>query len=271
MERLLKENLENLRTFEIKSEKVETLEKERSIVHYISTSDLDRGRDIVNPKGMDDADFSKSPSVWYNHNYRWNDSALPVAKSLWRKKKEDGVLAKTQFAKTEFADDIYHLHKEDFMKTWSIGWMPQINSKGEIKENALMFDEGKNKLNINEWILLEYSSAPIAMNPNALDQAKSFLNDLKTYKAKEEIEKAMAVATLENKIEDIHNMLKKLTAEISEIKGTVKGNEEDIIYLSESLNKEINEITEEVKLEMGAKHISSDWIQQAVANILRQR
>src|SRR5438093_8430298 len=66
-------------------------EAERSIVHYITTPDRDRGGDVVNPFGMLDKDFSKSPTVFYNHRYM-----LPVAKSLWRKAEAQGVLAKTQ-------------------------------------------------------------------------------------------------------------------------------------------------------------------------------
>lgn len=270
MDRLLLENKDNMRIFNVKAEQVETLEKERSIVHYISTNDLDRGRDIVDPDGMDAKDFKKSPSVWYNHNYAYDASALPIAKSLWQKTNERGVLAKTQFAKTEFADDIYYLHKENFMKSWSIGWLPQLDNKGNIKDGALKYDEKSNKLFIYLWTLLEYSSAPIAMNPNALDEAKHYLGQLKTYKAKVEIEKAMNIAHLETKMDEIHSMLRSLTDQLAETKSVVDGNQEDIIHLTEALNKEINVITEEVKLEMGSKHVSSEWVQDAVANILRK-
>ena len=136
-------------------------EAERSIVHFITTPDRDRGGDIVNPFGMIDADFAKSPSVFYNHNYN-----LPVAKSLWRKATDGGVLAKTKFSKTDFANDIYTLHKEGIINTWSIGFrIPD-------SDDAVNYDKKTNTLFINRWELVEYSSAPIAMNPNSLDIQK---------------------------------------------------------------------------------------------------
>jgi len=136
-------------------------EAERTIVHYITTPDRDRGGDIVNPFGMLDTDFAKSPSVFYNHNYN-----LPVAKSLWRKATDGGVLAKTKFSKTDFANDIYTLHKEGIINTWSIGFrIPDA-------EDAVNYDKKTNTLFINRWELVEYSSAPIAMNPNSLDIQK---------------------------------------------------------------------------------------------------
>ncbi len=156
--------------FEVKAEKVEELRAEKSIVHWISTKDIDRGGDVVNPRGMNDGDFAKSPAVWYNHNYVWNPNAIPIAKSLWRKKKDEGVLAKTQFADHPFAEDIYNLHAGGFMSTWSIGF--KID---RTKQNATTFDSEKNIFYINAWELLEYSSAPIAMNPNAMDEMKHLL------------------------------------------------------------------------------------------------
>lgn len=268
MNELLRQNIDNLRVFEVKAEKVETLESEKSIVHYISTVDLDRGRDIVDPKGMDAKDFKKSPSVWYNHNYRYDVNAVPIAKSLWQKVKEDGVIAKTQFSNLEFADDIYYLHKNDFMKSWSIGWMPQLDNKGNIKDGALLYDEKSEKTFINLWALLEYSSAPMPMNPNALDLAKSYLGDLKTMKAKEEIEKVIAEGTIMKRVDEIFALVKELQTQITDVKTIVDGNEEDILALTQALNTETKQIAEEVKLEMGAKTLNVDWIEASIKKIL---
>ena len=60
--------------------KGESLEKENAIVHYITTPDIDRVRDIVNPKGGDFAEFEKTRTVFFNHNY-----FMPVAKNMWLK------------------------------------------------------------------------------------------------------------------------------------------------------------------------------------------
>lgn len=193
--------LDNLRTFTIQSEQVENLKSERSIVHYITTNDKDWGGDIVNPKGMDDSNYANSPTVFYNHNYN-----LPLAKSLWRKPNEKGVIAKTQFSKkTIFADDIYQLHLEGVLNTWSIGWIPALVD-GELKEGALVFDEEKSILYINEWSLVEYSSAPLAMNPNALDVAKSFA---KSAQLKEEILYLDLIKNFDNEKEQLRDIINK--------------------------------------------------------------
>lgn len=180
-------NVEGFRQIEVKAESVEKLKSERAIIHYISTPDLDRVRDIMNPKGMKDEDFSKAPSVWYNHNYKFDPNALPIARSLWRKKKEDGVLTKTEFATTDFADDVYLLHDGGFINTWSIGFRPSYDKNGNIKDGSIRYDEGKNITYWDEWYLLEYSSAPLPANIDALDVVK----ELQSVKFKSEITKQM--------------------------------------------------------------------------------
>ena len=55
--------LEVEKTIEFKAESAEKLKNERAIVHFISTPNLDRVRDVLDPKGMDDKEFSLVPSV----------------------------------------------------------------------------------------------------------------------------------------------------------------------------------------------------------------
>ena len=69
--------------FIVKAEKPEVLKSERAIVHYISTKDLDRSREIVKPEGMDLSEFKQAPSVWYNHGWKYDNKALPIAKNMW--------------------------------------------------------------------------------------------------------------------------------------------------------------------------------------------
>jgi hypothetical protein len=142
-------------------------DRDRSIVHYITTPDRDRQGEIVNPFGMNDKDFSKAPSVFYNHNYN-----LPVGKSLWRQPESEGVLAKTKFGSTDFAKDIYTLHKEDIIRTWSIGFRIAENEK------SISFDELTETMFIDSWELIEYSSAPVAVNPNCLDKIKTIVKSI---------------------------------------------------------------------------------------------
>lgn len=241
---LLKEIANDIKTFNVKVETVENLEHERAIVHYISTADRDRGDDIVDPNGMDDEDFAKSPSVWYNHEYIWNPHAMPIGKSLWRKKEDKGVLAKTQFATHEFADDIYSLHKGEYIKSWSIGYdFPKKN--GRLLDGAIEYDSQTNITKINLWKLLEYSSAPIAMNPNALDQAKDFR--FKSYRASELVKEADYRQQLESRftssekmVSDLAVMVKELQDMVADLKERGDGYEKsvaDIIKSIEDLGK----------------------------------
>lgn len=240
-------NVEGFRQIEVKAESVEKLKSERAIIHYISTPDLDRVRDIMNPKGMKDEDFSKAPSVWYNHNYKFDPNALPIARSLWRKKKEDGVLTKTEFATTDFADDVYLLHDGGFINTWSIGFRPSYDKNGNIKDGSIRYDEGKNITYWDEWYLLEYSSAPLPANIDALDVVK----ELQSVKFKSEITKQMVnesafkievTKALESfkpeldKIKELQSQLEETIKSFDGVFGDLEKAERSILELQNEIN-----------------------------------
>lgn len=213
----------------IEDSKAEKLKSERAITHYISTPAIDRGKDIVNPKGMDSTDFEKSKTVFYNHNYD-----RPIAKNLWLKRTDDGVKVKTQFSETPFANDIYTLHSEDIIKTWSIGFdVPRQKGRwSDPVDGAILTDEKSGIRTINKWILLEYSSAPLAMNPNALDLAKNIKSYMKTDEIKSVIEgfeyREEIKVLIDNQQKEIED-LKTLIANISSLD-------------TEEIKKEITEI-----------------------------
>lgn len=241
-------NVEGFRQIEVKAESVEKLKSERAIIHYISTPDIDRTRDIMNPKGMKDEDFNKAPSVWYNHNYKYDPNALPIARSLWRKKKDDGVLTKTEFATTEFADDVYLLHDGGFINTWSIGFRPSYDKNGNIKDGSIRYDEGKNITTWDEWYLLEYSSAPLPANIEALDVVK----ELQTLNFKSEITKNMVnesafkievTKALESfkpeleKIKVLQTQLDDMLKSFDGVLGDLEKAEKQILELQNEINK----------------------------------
>lgn len=241
-------NVEGFRQVEVKAESVEKLKSERAIIHYISTPDIDRTRDIMNPKGMKDEDFNKAPSVWYNHNYKYDPNALPIARSLWRKKKDEGVLTKTEFATTEFADDVYLLHDGGFINTWSIGFRPSYDKNGNIKEGSIRYDEGKNITTWDEWYLLEYSSAPLPANIEALDVVK----ELQGMKFKSEITKNMVnesafkievTKALESfrpeldKIKSLQTQLDDMLKSFDGVLGDLEKAEKQILELQNEINK----------------------------------
>ncbi len=245
--------------YQLSIEPVEKLKEERAIVHFISTPDLDWGGDVVNPKGMDDSNFAKSPTVFFNHNYNY-----PIAKSLWRKKKDEGVLAKTVFSKSSlFADDIYNMHEEGILNTWSIGFMPKIKN-GAVVEDAVSYDTNKGITYFNKWDLLEYSSAPLPMNPNALDQMKSFVKSM-------EGKQMVDVISLKAEVELQLNHFQETLGEISELKKQL----EDLIKLNttekiELLEKNILDLTERIenKLEIKAETLGAERAAQIIKAVV---
>lgn len=238
-----------IKKFSVKSGDMEIKDDERSIIHYISTNDKDRGGDIVDPEGMDDKDFAKSPSVWYNHNYRYDNNAIPIAKSLWRKKESNGVLTKTNFATTLFADDIYELHKGNFIESWSIGWQPRFDAQGNVVKGAVEYNEKTNVTYINLWDLLEYSSAPIAMNPNALDQIKAisglnFKSDMTSKMLDElkfQIQITEVVEAISRDFKDLNELVNELKNENQVLAGDIKDLTEMIEADKEEAKKKIKD------------------------------
>uniref|UniRef100_A0A6M3IYC6 Putative peptidase n=1 Tax=viral metagenome TaxID=1070528 RepID=A0A6M3IYC6_9ZZZZ len=263
---------DEIKWVETKSEKPEALKSERAIVHFISTIDLDRQRDIVIPKGMVDKDFDKSPSVWYNHNYTWNPNALPIAKSQWRRKKEEGILAKTEFAKTEFADDVYRLHEGGFMNTWSIGFRTVKDRVGIVEKDSVTFDEKRNITTYHKWELLEYSSAPIAANPNASDMAKdlltmNFKSDVMVDIVKNVVLEIEIKSQLEQMQADIDGLqqIKELLKQLIE---KTDSNEKEILQLTEFLNEQENKITKNISIELPVNKMTDDRIKTIVSRIV---
>lgn len=142
----------------------ETNDEERTLTALISTKAVDREGEALSPDGVNLANYKKNPVVMWAHNYR----EPPIGKNLWIKKTADGILAKTQFAKTAFADEIFSLYKGDFLKAWSVGFIPDQDA---VDEDPKADGKKKPRRTYNKWELLEYSAVPIPANPEALTQA----------------------------------------------------------------------------------------------------
>jgi hypothetical protein len=193
---------------------------------------------------MIEPDFAKSPTVFYNHIY-----TLPIATSLWRKSTDEGVLAKTRFGKTSFAQDILNLHKDGILNTWSIGWRPQLNAQGFPLPESLKYDEDKDILHINLWELMEYSSAPMAMNPNALDTIKTLVKSnemqqfVRDFENQDKIEKALS--SLDGHLKKIDELVKVLDTvkAVEDRMGLIEG---DVAELTALIKSKIKNVSKEI-------------------------
>ena len=145
---------------------------DRSIVHYASTKSPDSYGTVILPDAFNMARFSKNPIVLWAHNHR----DLPVGKSIWQKADDNGLLVKTQFANTDFAQEVFQLFRDGDLKGWSIGFMPKNYCWDDSKEfeelvkQWQLADSGFDLI-YTEVELFEYSAVPIPANPDSLTNA----------------------------------------------------------------------------------------------------
>jgi len=144
-------------------------EKEKTLTAYVSTGARDRMDEVLSPEGVDLTKFKKNPVVLFAHDYH----QPPIGKALWIKKDGDGILSKMQFANTAFAQEIFNLYKDGFMKAFSVGFIPKDFTDGDGKKTP--------SRTYNKWEMLEYSAVPVPANPEALALAmsKGILTDAK--------------------------------------------------------------------------------------------
>jgi len=145
---------------------VKEIKGERALNVTITTNDVDRSGDIVEPKGAKLTNFKKNPVVLMAHDYQ----GLPIGKASNLTKTDNGITAKVTFPEEgtyPLADTVYNLYKQKFMKAWSIGFIP-------IKSENIVDDEDKDSKRVSygrrfkTWELLEFSACAVPANPHAL-------------------------------------------------------------------------------------------------------
>lgn len=156
-------------------------EGERAEIGYVSTIDIDRDKEIMLPSGCDLRQFNLAKQVLWGHDY----NLPPIGRAQWikldKKKSPYGILAKTEYAKTDRAEEIWQLVKGGFLKTFSVGFIPVKSVRqgaddwdktcDKLKSEGYDFDRTKVARIYTKWILLEYSKVSVASDPYALTQA----------------------------------------------------------------------------------------------------
>lgn len=147
------------------------LAAERAVVAVITTSTIDRDREIVAPEGADTKAYLTNPVVLYQHN-GWS---TPVGKCLWIKRSPDGrgLLAKVQFWKSPEAQDLYDLYASGFMSAFSIGFRTLEGSPPTPEELRADPSKADCRFIHRKWELLEFSCVTIPCNPDAVVVEKS--------------------------------------------------------------------------------------------------
>ena len=207
--------------------------------------------DIVEPEGVSFKNFNKNPVVAWAHNY----TMPPIARALWVRRVDKTIVSKMEFAKTDFAEEIFQLYQEGFLRAFSIGFSP-------IEKEPVNKDG-------NEWgpqrylksELLEFSAVPVPANPEALTLAvqKGILKtdtiiDLMQKEmdedGKEKTETSGTGKTVEIKIEKHEDGLTELMAENNQLTEKLKLLEDEnvdlkykIYVLIQAAEKKANKIT----------------------------
>jgi HK97 family phage prohead protease len=138
-----------------------TSEGSRRVTFVLSDSTIDRMGDTLAVDGWDLAAYRRNPVVLFAH-----DATAPPVGRMWNIR-DDGarLLGDVEFASAEtyeFADTIFKLVRDGYLKAGSVGFLPIDYSFSDDRRGGIDFHEQE---------LLEFSIVPIPANANALVQA----------------------------------------------------------------------------------------------------
>jgi hypothetical protein len=170
----------------------EVQKKERSVVSRISSFEVDRDGEILDPQGLDQQSYRLNPVVLFGHDYKNPQNV--IGKNAWIQLSPDkkSLIAKTIFGTHDFADAVFRAYTEDvgggygpLLNMWSVGFIPI-----EWEDDPRNFKAAKRLY--KKWELLEYSAVPIGSNRSALSlgRSKGIITDMRLLDAIEiEVEK----------------------------------------------------------------------------------
>ncbi len=146
-----------------------TDDEERSSTELINTADIARDNEILLPRGADLTHFKQNPQVLWAHDYR----QPPIGRAAWVKRDtaSKGLLAKTIYATTDFAEEIWKLVSGKFLPARSVGFIPMEWHEPDDKEIAKYPERAGVRRVYDKWELLEYSVVPVPSNRQALQIA----------------------------------------------------------------------------------------------------
>lgn len=158
---------------------VKFVEGEKAAISYINTAAVDRDAEVTLPEGGIMDAYMDNPVVMFLHDYK----NLPIGKCDSLKLDAKGWVAKTVYANTAKATEVYEYRRGGFPLAESIGFIPIESltpndegfdelAKDLVKRGAFKRgDIEKIKRIHSKWVMLEYSDVPIPSNPEALQIA----------------------------------------------------------------------------------------------------
>lgn len=145
---------------------------ERSIVAKISTGAIDRYNTVFDVKGFSLESYNQNRVVLFEHGRDPLRGSMPIGKNLWIKAAGIGanskLIAKTQFKKDDFSQQLYEAYRDGDMRGWSISAIPSDYGP-PTKEEIRNRPELANVSNIYRSVdLCEYSAVSVPGNPDCL-------------------------------------------------------------------------------------------------------
>ena len=124
-----------------------------------STGAVDRHGDTVAPEGWRLDAYRENPVVLWAHDYR--RPAIGRAQSVWRD--AGALLARLEFAPTEFAREVEDLYRQGYQQGVSVGFRPlRFEERRDARTGAFL------GIRFLEQELLEISAVPVPANRGAL-------------------------------------------------------------------------------------------------------
>jgi HK97 family phage prohead protease len=137
----------------------------RVVSFCFSDGSVDRMGDVINPQGWDTKNFLKNPVALFAHD----SSSPPIGRVRRTYVSGDRFMGDIEFAGPEtyeFADTIYRLVTDGFIRACSVGFMPLEWQWAEEKSRPGGID-------FERCELLEISVVPVPANANALVEARA--------------------------------------------------------------------------------------------------
>ena len=252
--------MENL-TKQFQTDVKDVNENDRTITHYISTINVDSYREVLMPKGMDDSKFKAV--LWSHERDTWSiiqgsskPSQLVIGKSLWRTPDNYGVLAKTQFAETPLAEDVYQFNKQGYINSWSVGWMP----KGDV----VIRDDGVKQF--DNWYLYEYSAVIFPANNESVNLSNENYELMFKSAQSDEVKSYFEIKTFKDSIINFSKNYIEQDQRLLEVLTEIKSFTEFKEAITNSINeiKESLEAKKNIRETVSEKRISQDELKSLV-------
>ncbi|MBC8281294.1 MAG: HK97 family phage prohead protease [Chloroflexi bacterium] len=175
-----------------------------TITFVLSTDEVDRHGDIISADGWVLDSYRENPVLLWAHDYR--QPAIGRAAKLWDEPHR--LMAKMEFAPTEFAQEVADLYRSGFQWGVSVGFKPlRYEERRDEKTGEFL------GLRFLEQELLEVSAVPVPANRSAL--RRSDQPDFSTLIA--------LWPVLASQVDELAKLSGEIAETVAELENTAKG------------------------------------------------